>query len=344
MHQFWDKQPVPHNEAHKVGEIEEERKSYTEPLKLPGDFVWSEFSFEDIHAFVKEHYVSDDRFKLEYDFSTMRWASEASGHEHICIALAETGKLVGYISSVPSKVRVVEDVLNMVDINFLCVHPSYRNNRLAPILISEAKRRANTNNIWQAVYTAETKIPTPITKSHYWHRFLDVKYLIKSGFYQTNRPREKYYELQGRSMFRKMTSKDVPKVTKILKTYFEKFKIAPVINEKWVRYWILPIHAYVNDQSDDFISFYEIPYERTDGSYTVKQVYSYYMVGDVYNDAFILARNQGYHVFNTLDIGQTDESIEKFKFMKGTGHVYYYLFNWGLREDIKKEDVQLKLP
>ena len=68
------------------------------------------------------------------------------------------------------------------------------------------------------------------------------------------------------------------------------------------------------------------------------------MVGDVYNDAFILARNQGYDVFNTLDVGIDSEDLEKMKFMKGTGHNYYYLFNWGLSEKLELKDIQIKLP
>lgn len=38
--------------------------------------------------------------------------------------------------------------------------------------------------------------------------------------------------------------------------------------------------------------------------------------------------NRGYDVFNTLDIGQKGYDLEKLKFIRGTGYVYYYLFNW----------------
>jgi len=68
------------------------------------------------------------------------------------------------------------------------------------------------------------------------------------------------------------------------------------------------------------------------------------MVGDVYNDAFLIARNLGYDVFNTLDIGQLRTDLERLKFLKGSGHVYYYLFNWLPSSSIGSEDVQLKLP
>jgi glycylpeptide N-tetradecanoyltransferase len=81
-----------------------------------------------------------------------------------------------------------------------------------------------------------------------------------------------------------------------------------------------------------------------DGRDTVRQVYAFYMVGNVYNDAFILARNQGYDVFNTLDIGQRGYDLEKLKFIRGTGYVYYYLFNWLPSCAIGHEDIQLKLP
>jgi len=100
----------------------------------------------------------------------------------------------------------------------------------------------------------------------------------------------------------------------------------------------------VNDETDEFISFYDISYDRVDGSDSVKQAYTFYMVGDVYNDAFLIARNLGYDVFNTLDVGRETSKLEKLKFMKGTGHVYYYLFNWSLSSSISLEDIQVKLP
>ena len=51
--------------------------------------------------------------------------------------------------------------------NFLCVHKKIRSKRLAPVLIKELTRRVNRNNGWQAVYTAGTEVPTPITNATY---------------------------------------------------------------------------------------------------------------------------------------------------------------------------------
>ena len=343
MRTFWDKQPVPQDGCtYESGrEIEKEKVITHEPVSLPEGFSWCKPPLEEAHKLLHDHYVCDETFRLSYSLETLKWAAS---HESRGIHEDASGTLIGYISSVPTKVRVCQDVLPMVQINFLCVHPDYRDRGFAPVLISEIKRIANTEGVWQAIYTAVTKIPGSVAKSSYWHRFLNVKRLVKTGFYQTNRLREKYFEIRGNSQFRRMTQKDVPKVTKVLKKYFEGFMVAPHIDKEWVKYWMLPIHSYVNDETDDFISFYEIPYDRVDGRDTVKQVYSFYIVGDVYNDAFVLARNQGYDVFNTLDIGQSEEDLEKLKFLKGTGHVYYYLFNWLPSSPIGPEDIQLKLP
>jgi glycylpeptide N-tetradecanoyltransferase len=342
MRTFWDKQPVPQEgQTYESGkEIEKNRKVVQEPVSLPEGFSWCEPSPEEVHKFLADYYVGDPTFKLTYSLETLKWAAN---DENRGIRDA-SGQLIGYISSVPTKVRVCHDVLPMAQINFLCVHPDHRDRGFAPILISEIKRIANMKDVWQAVYTAVAKIPGSVTKSSYWHRFLNVKRLVKTGFYQTDRLREKYFEVRGNSQFRKMTIKDISKVTRILEKYFKGFKVAPKIDKEWVKHWMLPIHSYVNDETDDFISFYEIPYDRVDGTDTVKQVYAFYMVGDVYNDAFVLARNHGYDVFNTLDIGQSGEYLEKLKFMRGSGHVYYYLFNWLPSSEIKHEDIQLKLP
>ena len=67
-------------------------------------------------------------------------------------------------------------------------------------------------------------------------------------------------------------------------------------------------------------------------------------MGDVYNDAFLLAKNLGYDVFNTLDVGADIQHLENMKFIKGNGYVYYYLFNWALRDGVNSEDIHIILP
>tara|TARA_R110001592_G_scaffold266534_3_gene532256 strand:- start:438 stop:863 length:426 start_codon:yes stop_codon:yes gene_type:complete len=141
-----------------------------------------------------------------------------------------------------------------------------------------------------------------------------------------------------------MIIEDVPKVASILKEHVKESKIAPVITEDYVKRVVLPIHSYVNDTTDDFISFYDIPYERRDGSGTINQVYRFFIVGDVYNDAFLIARNLGFHIFNSADVGVCTETLEKEKFIKGDGFVYYYLWNWHLSDVLKPKEISVIIP
>ena len=341
MHRYWDTQPVP-KVGTKPGEIEERGEVSKKTIKLPEGFSWSQCSIGEAHSFLNEHYIGNETFRLAYTQDIIRWITDDS----IAIRKDDTKELVGYISSAPINVRIEGDIKKMVEINLLCVHRSFRTLGLAPLLISEIKRRANKKDIWQAVYTAQTLIPTPILKSEYWHRLLDVKRLVKVGFHQTNRLRDKFLEVRGPCKFqwREMTQGDIPKVSRILQEYTKDYKIAPIIDEAYVRRWILPIHSYVDDNSDNFISFYDIPYDRVDQTDTVRQAYRFYLVGDVYNDAFILSKNLGYDVFNTLDVGVDTKHLENMKFIKGNGYVHYYLFNWALSGSVNSEDIQLILP
>jgi len=204
MRTFWDKQPVPQDGQNYEGgkEIEKEHVVVETPHELPEGFVWCEPELKEAHTLINEYYVCDETFRLSYSFDTFKWAAEAPGYKNIGIRENDTNDLIGYISSVPNKVRVCDDVLDMVQVNFLCVHEKFRSMGFVPLLISEMKRIANTNGIWQAYATAVAELPGSIVKSRYWHRFLNVKNLMKTGFYKTDRPREKYFEVRGNSQCR----------------------------------------------------------------------------------------------------------------------------------------------
>ena len=57
-------------------------------------------------------------------------------------------------------------------------------------------------------------------------------------------------------------------------------------------------------------------------------------------DALVVAKNAGLDVFNALDIMENAEFIEQLKFMRGSGSLHYYLFNWN-SPFIEKERVGL---
>lgn len=70
----------------------------------------------------------------------------------------------------------------MVEINFLCVHKKLRSKRLAPVLIKEITRRVHLTNCFQAVYTAGVLLPKPVASCKYYHRSINPKKLVETGF------------------------------------------------------------------------------------------------------------------------------------------------------------------
>ena len=110
------------------GEIEGGMECKSEPPPLPDGFMWSQSTLDETHLFLSNYYVSNDTFRLTYTRDTLKWAIQ----DHVAIRKRDTSELVGYISSAPLDVRVEGETRKMVQINFLCIHPSLRSMRLAP--------------------------------------------------------------------------------------------------------------------------------------------------------------------------------------------------------------------
>ena len=53
---------------------------------------------------------------------------------------------------------------------------------MAPVLIKEVTRRVNLHGIWSAIYTSGETFPTPFTEANYFHRSLNPKKNVETGF------------------------------------------------------------------------------------------------------------------------------------------------------------------
>jgi len=203
------------------------------------------------------------------------------------------------ITGVPATVRAYDNPIQMVEINFLCVHKKLRSKRLAPVLIKEITRRVNLSGVFQAVYTAGVVLPTPVATCRYFHRSLDPKKLVEIGFSRipprmTMARMQKLYKLPegtktGRiegsntkednaggiaSILRPMVEEDVSSAHQLVTKHLKKFQLAIVFSEEEFRHWFLPrsgvISTYVacngpsgsedvSTKVTDLVSFYHLP-------------------------------------------------------------------------------------
>ncbi|KAK8801663.1 hypothetical protein WA588_005949 [Blastocystis sp. NMH] len=381
QHKFWNTQPVPQDNGEgqegPIDAIKTPDEIRAEPYRLPPGFQWvdidvnDEKDIEDVYKLLLENYVEDDgaQFRFAYSPEMLRWALTPPGYKkeyHIGIRVTKTGALLGFITAVPQMVHVRDKLVNMVDVNFLCVHKKIRSKRLAPVLIKEITRRVNRNDGWQAVYTAGISVPTPITNATYFHRSLNPRKLIDIDFARVpsrltitgylrflRLPQE--FTIPG---FRMLEEKDIPEVLKLLKEYMKQFAVYPEFTEEEARHFFLPrkgvVGSYVVENQGhvtDFISFFHIQSTVINNPKydTFTATYCYYYaamktdLNVLFENALIAAKAEGGDVFNALEILNNAKVFEDLKFARGDGTLHYYFYNWKLNQ-IEPSQMGIVLP
>jgi len=370
-HLFWDTQPVPRiggdsfqaADSGPIDPIKTPEDVRDEPYTLPAAFEWascdmmSDDEASEIYHLLNENYVEDDdsMFRFDYSVGFLRWALTPPGflqHLHLGVRVKASGKLVGFITGIPAKISLHEASVNMVEINFLCVHKKLRSKRLAPVLIKEITRRVNKGNVWQAVYTAGVVLPRPVSECRYYHRSLNPKKLIDVGFSHLG-PRMtmartiKLYKVPDTpqlSGMREMEESDQSRVFVLVSGYLSKFALHPEFTEDELAHWMLPrkevIYAYVRENEKgvvtDVVSFYSLPSSILNNEkYNIlKAAYSYWTVAttvplhELMYDALIYARSHDFDVFNALNVMENESFLKELKFGIGDGFLQYYVYNW----------------
>ena len=200
---FWSTQPVPKfdeaittNECIKSNvEIIQEAKA--EPYTLPDGFKWDTLDLNnstdlvELYALLNENYIEDkdSLFRFDYQLDFLKWSLQPPGWKrewHIGVRVVKSGRLVGFISAIPSTLRAHDEILRVVEVNFLCVHKKLRNKRVAPVLIRELIRVVSLNRIFQAVYTTGVILPKPVAVCRYYHRPINPKKLIEVHKFKKN--------------------------------------------------------------------------------------------------------------------------------------------------------------
>jgi len=131
-------------------------------------------------------------------------------------------------------------------------------------------------------------------------------------------------------------------------------------DEEEVRYFLLPrdkvIYSYVVESESqpgkitDFFSFYCLPSSilKHEEHKTLRVAYSFYNFTTTdrliqgMQDLLVLAKKEGFDVFNCLDLLENKSFLEELKFGIGDGMLHYYLFNWRVK-GIKPDDTGIVL-
>ncbi|KAK5676504.1 glycylpeptide N-tetradecanoyltransferase [Elasticomyces elasticus] len=290
-----------------------------EPEPLLEGFEWclvdldNAAELQELYDLLYNHYVedTDGSFRFNYSAKFLAWALKPPGYNkdwHIGIRASKSkseggdgkpGKLVAFIAGVPAKLKVRGAVLDISEINFLTVHRKLRSKRLAPVLIKEVTRRCYQVGVYQALYTAGTLLPTPVTTARYFHRSLDWEHLYKTGFSHlpqgTSELRQKYkYRVESQTSLkglRAMKAGDLPAVKVLLTRYLERFGLRQEFGEEELEHWLCSkqsegvVWSWVVEDGkggiSDFVSYYllestVLKSQSSPQQQTIRAAYLYY--------------------------------------------------------------------
>jgi len=263
-HKFWATQPVPQlDEGPPLndGYIEPPKhrdEIRQEPYPLPKDFEWTTLDIEDpkqiqeVYDLLSLNYVEDDHasFRFQYSSEFLKWALKPPGYHkewHVGVRVSANKKLVAFISGVPMSLRVRQNLIQVSEINYLCVHKKLRSKRLAPVLIKEVTRQCHLKGISQAIYTAGVVVPTPISICRYYHRSLNIPKLVDTRFCCIPRDMtlarlKRLHKLPTTTSLkglREMEEKDIAPVANLFTRYMTRFEMVPVYTVEDLRHQLL---------------------------------------------------------------------------------------------------------
>lgn len=144
-----------------------------------------------------------------------------------------------------------------------------------------------------------------------------------------------------------------------MKEYLSKFDVSMSFSQEEAVHCLSPrknvVYSYVVENPEtkeitDFISFYALPSTviGNEKHNKLNAAYSWYYfsekteIEDLFKDAIIMAKKEGFDVFNALNIMDNEEAFETLRFGRGAGSLHYYLFNYRL-PNIEPEKIAMVL-
>jgi glycylpeptide N-tetradecanoyltransferase len=361
-HLFWQTQPIDINKNNIINEaisVINVNDVCKEPYLLPENYTWCTLNINDdndlnlIYKFLLDYYNSSKNASKKYHYQKdfLRWFLKPyEYYDDLLVGVKYNNKLVATIFGIPMNIKVYDKNIKMVEINFLCVHESLRNKRLAPVLIKEITRRTNLHGIFQAFYTASHDLPNSLMKCSYYHRPLNIPKLVDIKFIE----KPDKISLQGFAKLfktldnttiniRKIKPDDYNICCKLLNEYNNKFKISIIFSqEEFNNHFAFKeniIESFVvenNYNITDFISFVFIPSKLNNNTNhtNLSKAYVYYYFNTetdlctLVDNGLYLMKTKNIDVVNAMKQYNNEEFLDKLKFKEGVGELNFYLYNW----------------
>ena len=366
LHRFWSAQPVSRLGENPTGQgyIDESipvTAPPDSPAALPAGFQWSTIDIteddqlQEVYNFLAANYVESEEHEFRFMLSPtlLRWALTSPGaiKEWVFGVRTAKGVLVGFISGVPYRMRLEEDVQPWCAVNFLCAHQKLRMKNLAPILIFELARRVRQAHVYRAVFCGSCVPSQSFCKSAYCHRPLNLKKMDAVGFYPIDPKRmgaaQKRFALPSlvHGNCRPMREEDVEGVTTLLRETGQKFKFDIDWTPEMVRHLLLPkedvVYSYILPSASGptaLFSFYIMNWKVLKGTpVDIRAAYIWYLASNSVNAKSLIADllNKAVNeakadVCTSTGTGGLRDALVANKFETGSKELEFYSYNYAV--------------
>ena len=361
MSHFWKNQPLTKaNECYYGDGLIEEELNIDEQ-KLDEEYIWSELDLNEektrieVASFLQNYYIEDEKskFKIYYTSEFLKWNyvnKKYTPKLTIGIKLKTNNLLVGFIGGKKVKIQINRNILEMIEVNFLCVHSLLRKKGYAEKLIKELERRSLAEEYKHSIFCSTKEIGKSIFTAEYYHRALNVKKLVDTDFSKiegniTMDDLERTYELKEKNInknFRELEPRHLESAYKKFNEYNKRYFIHPVIDLeefKELFYDNEVVKTYVienfqnNEEIIDMISYFKLKRVTKDNKF-INEGYLYYYTSTIetsfllIKDMMISAKREGIDLITGSDIMENSRPFANLNFVKVSKKLNYYLLNW----------------
>ncbi|KAM0685269.1 hypothetical protein COBT_003523 [Conglomerata obtusa] len=215
---------------------------------------------------------------------------------------------------------------------------------LAPLIIKEITRIANTHGIYQAIFTGGIVLPFKLASTQYFHRILDRRELVKSGFCRSGYDETflgKKYEIHDdfNNLFRPAENNDYFEMFQLFKDESEKHDLHEEMTFEKFKYTLETrnnvIYTFVKKENNiisAFGSFYILDNLAIEKKINLKTAYLYYYTAqnkkELIFELLKYAKKLQCSMFNVINTIEDRQILDELLFCPGDGILNYYLYNW----------------
>ena len=138
--------------------------------------------YQSITEFINKHYLNNDIQSTIYTIDLIKFYSKD------CLIIEfypkGTKTIVGYVFGRKHKISIYNNIVNTLEVNFLCIIPKLRSINIATYIINIITRECVINyNIAIAEYTVNRKIKSPyFSEKYFYHNPINISKLYQLEF------------------------------------------------------------------------------------------------------------------------------------------------------------------